>query len=96
MPCGPINRIDEVFADPQVQSRGLHIDMPHPLAGSVPLVANPIRLSGSPVAYQRPPPMLGQHTDAVLRELGRSRTPTSPICAKRGHLALESPYGREP
>ncbi|WP_096670754.1 CaiB/BaiF CoA transferase family protein [Polaromonas sp. AET17H-212] len=68
VPCGPINRIDEVFADPQVQSRRLHIDMPHALAGSVPLVANPIRLSGSPVAYQRPPPMLGEHTAEVLAQ----------------------------
>ncbi|WP_341914909.1 CaiB/BaiF CoA-transferase family protein [Polaromonas sp. YR568] len=68
VPCGPINRIDEVFADPQVQSRGLHINMPHTLAGSVPLVANPIRLSGSPVAYQRPPPMLGEHTAEVLAQ----------------------------
>ncbi|MDO9404615.1 MAG: CaiB/BaiF CoA-transferase family protein [Polaromonas sp.] len=68
VPCGPVNRIDEVFADPQVKARGLHIDMPHALAGSVPLVANPIRLSGSPVAYQRPPPLLGEHTDEVLAQ----------------------------
>lgn len=68
VPCGPINRIDEVFADPQVVARGLHIDLPHPLAGSVPLVANPIRLSDSPVAYQRPPPLLGEHTDEVLAQ----------------------------
>ncbi|MGC1175085.1 CaiB/BaiF CoA transferase family protein [Polaromonas sp.] len=68
VPCGPINRIDEVFADPQVRARGLHINMPHALAGDVPLVANPIRLSGSPVAYQRPPPMLGQHTAEVLAQ----------------------------
>jgi len=68
VPCGPINRIDEVFADPQVRARSLHINMPHALAGSVPLVANPIRLSGSPVAYQRPPPMLGEHTSEVLAQ----------------------------
>ncbi|MDP3607262.1 MAG: CaiB/BaiF CoA-transferase family protein [Polaromonas sp.] len=68
VPCGPINHIDEVFADPQVQARGLHINLPHPLAGSVPLVANPIRLSGSPVAYQRPPPLLGEHTEEVLAQ----------------------------
>ncbi len=68
VPCGPINRIDEVFADPQVIARGLKIDLPHPLAGKVPLVANPIRLSGSPVAYQRPPPLLGEHTDEVLAQ----------------------------
>lgn len=68
VPCGPINRIDQVFADPQVIARGLQIDLPHPLAGSVPLVANPIRLSGSPVAYQRPPPLLGEHTAEVLAQ----------------------------
>jgi crotonobetainyl-CoA:carnitine CoA-transferase CaiB-like acyl-CoA transferase len=73
VPCGPVNRIDEVFADPQVIARGLQIKLPHPLAGSVPLVANPIRLSGSPVVYQRPPPLLGQHTDEVLAQwLGAS------------------------
>lgn len=68
VPCGPINRIDEVFADPQVQARGLRMALPHPLAGEVPLVANPIRLSGSPVSYHRPPPLLGQHTDEVLAQ----------------------------
>jgi crotonobetainyl-CoA:carnitine CoA-transferase CaiB-like acyl-CoA transferase len=68
VPCGPINRIDEVFADPQVVARGLRIALPHPLAGQVPLVANPIRLSGSPVAYQRPPPLLGEHTEEVLAQ----------------------------
>lgn len=68
VPCGPINTIDQVFADPQVQARGLRIEMPHPLAGQVPLVANPMRLSGSPVAYRRAPPTLGQHTDEVLAQ----------------------------
>jgi crotonobetainyl-CoA:carnitine CoA-transferase CaiB-like acyl-CoA transferase len=68
VPCGPINRIDEVFADPQVQARGLRMALPHPLAGEVPLVANPIRLSGSPVSYHRPPPLLGQHTAEVLAQ----------------------------
>ncbi|WP_332774798.1 CaiB/BaiF CoA transferase family protein [Polaromonas sp.] len=76
VPCGPINRIDEVFADPQVRARGLHIDMDHPLAGSVPLVANPIRLSGSPVSYRTPPPTLGQHTAEVLAQwLGKASAP---------------------
>ncbi len=68
VPCGPVNHIDEVFADPQVKARGLHIDLPHPLAGHVPLVANPIRLSASPVVYQRPPPLLGEHTQEVLTQ----------------------------
>jgi crotonobetainyl-CoA:carnitine CoA-transferase CaiB-like acyl-CoA transferase len=68
VPCGPINRLDEVFADAQVVARGLRIDLPHPLAGSVPGVANPIQLSASPVVYHSAPPLLGQHTQAVLAE----------------------------
>jgi crotonobetainyl-CoA:carnitine CoA-transferase CaiB-like acyl-CoA transferase len=68
VPCGPINRLDQVFADPQVQARGLRIDLPHPVAGSVPGVANPIRLSASPVSYRNAPPTLGQHSDEVLAQ----------------------------
>ena len=68
VPCGPINTLDRVFEDPQVQARGLRIEMPHPLAGTVPLVANPIRLSGTPIEYRRAPPTLGQHTDEVLAQ----------------------------
>jgi crotonobetainyl-CoA:carnitine CoA-transferase CaiB-like acyl-CoA transferase len=68
VPCGPINRIDEVFADPHVLSRGLRMTLPHPLAGEVPLVSNPIRFSGSPVSYRTPPPLLGQHTAEVLAQ----------------------------
>ncbi|MCX7177312.1 MAG: CoA transferase, partial [Proteobacteria bacterium] len=71
VPCGPINNLAQVFDDAQVVARGLKINMPHPLAGSVPLVANPIRLSETPVTYQRPPPLLGEHTAAILaRVLG--------------------------
>jgi crotonobetainyl-CoA:carnitine CoA-transferase CaiB-like acyl-CoA transferase len=71
VPCGPVYAIDQVFADPQVVSRGMQIELPHPLAGkgTVDLIANPIRLSESPVEYRRPPPVLGEHTDEVLREL---------------------------
>ncbi|PXW96573.1 crotonobetainyl-CoA:carnitine CoA-transferase CaiB-like acyl-CoA transferase [Sphaerotilus hippei] len=68
VPCGPINRLDAVFDDPQVRARGLRMELPHPVAGQVPLVANPIRLSASPVDYRRAPPLLGQHTDEVLAE----------------------------
>jgi crotonobetainyl-CoA:carnitine CoA-transferase CaiB-like acyl-CoA transferase len=68
VPCGPINRLDEVFADPQVRARELRIELPHPVAGAVPGVANPIRMSASPVAYDRAPPVLGQHTNEVLGE----------------------------
>lgn len=69
VPCGPINRLGEVFDDPQVQHRGLRIDLPHPAAGSVPLVANPIRMSASPPAYVAPPPLLGEHTNEILHGL---------------------------
>ena len=68
VPCGPVNRLDAVFADPQVAARGLRIDLPHPRSGTVPLLANPIRLSETPVRYERPPPRLGEHTDEVLTE----------------------------
>jgi crotonobetainyl-CoA:carnitine CoA-transferase CaiB-like acyl-CoA transferase len=69
--CGPINTIDQVFADPQVLARGMRLEMPHPAAGAapVPLIASPIRMSATPAAYAHPPPMLGQHTDEVLQEL---------------------------
>lgn len=67
VPCGPVNRIDEVFADPQVRARGMRIEMPHSAAGTAALVANPIRLSASPASYRQAPPQLGQHTDEVLR-----------------------------
>ncbi len=67
--CGPINTIEEVFKDPQVRHRGLRVDMPHPLGAAAPLLANPIRLSASPVEYRSPPPLLGEHSDEVYRNL---------------------------
>lgn len=66
VPCGPINTLAEVFADPQVRARGLHVDMEHPAIGTVPQVASPFRMSKTPVAYDRAPPLLGEHTDEVL------------------------------
>lgn len=66
VPCGPINTLAEVFADPQVQARGLRVDMEHPGTGMVPQVASPVRMSETPVAYHRAPPLLGEHTDEVL------------------------------
>ena len=70
VPCGPINGLAEVFADPQVQARGLAVKMPHSEAGEVPLVASPIRLSKTPVEYRRAPPLVGEHTDEILADLG--------------------------
>ena len=66
VPCGPINDVSQVFADPQVQARGLKVELPHALGGTVPQVASPIRLSGTPVEYRRAPPLLGEHTLEVL------------------------------
>jgi len=68
VPCGPINRLDQVFADPQVVARGIRRDLPHSRAGTVPQVVAPLRFSATPLGYDAPPPLLGEHTAAVLRE----------------------------
>ncbi|MBV9784202.1 MAG: CoA transferase [Acidisphaera sp.] len=68
--CGPINTLAEVFADPQVQARGVVVEMPHSATPEgVRVIANPVRLSETPVDYRIPPPLLGEHTDAVLGSL---------------------------
>ncbi|WP_041795716.1 CaiB/BaiF CoA transferase family protein [Pararhodospirillum photometricum] len=70
VPCGPINTLDQVFADPQVLARGLRLEVPHPLSGTVPLVRSPLRLSGTETAAPaEAPPLLGQHTRGVLGDL---------------------------
>ncbi|MAB99821.1 MAG: CoA transferase, partial [Pseudomonadaceae bacterium] len=67
VPCGPINDLQQVFADEQVVARGLRVDIAHSLGGTAPSVASPIRLSASPVQYRNAPPLLGEHTDEVLQ-----------------------------
>ena len=69
VPCGPINTVADVFADPQVQARGLRLDLPHPTIGSVPSVANPIKYSATPLSYRSAPPTLGADTDEILRDV---------------------------
>ena len=69
VPCGAINNLAEVFADPQVNERGMVTQWEHPLQPALHLVASPIKLSATPVRQHLPPPLLGQHTDEVLREL---------------------------
>ncbi len=66
VPCGPINDMAQVFSDPHVAARGMRIDMEHPSCGAVPLVASPMRFSSTPLTYETPPPMLGEHVEEVL------------------------------
>jgi len=73
VPCGPINDIGEVFANEQVRARGMAVDLAHPAAGKVTLVRSPMKMSATPATSDKAPPLLGQHTDEVLRDvLGRS------------------------
>jgi len=66
---GPINDIAQVFAEPQVQARGVKIEVDHPVAGKLPMVASPMRFSGTPLEHKAPPPLLGEHTDEVLAKV---------------------------
>ena len=70
VPCGPINDLDDVFADPQVGERGMTVTLAHPHTDALQLVASPMKLSATPVQVRRPPPLLGQHTDEVLAAMG--------------------------
>jgi crotonobetainyl-CoA:carnitine CoA-transferase CaiB-like acyl-CoA transferase len=70
VPCGPIQTIDQVFDHPQVKARELWRDIPHPIAGQAPTTASPMNFSETPVQYTRHAPMLGEHTEEVLREFG--------------------------
>ena len=84
VPCGPINNMQQVFEDPQVRHRELKKEIPHPLGIACPTVASPMRFSETPVEYNIPPPLLGQHTRDVLRELlGMDRQAVDAL-AKKG------------
>jgi len=85
VPCGPINDLSEVFADPHVQARQMTVEMSHPRAGPVRLVASPIKLSKTPVQYRLAPPLLGADTEVVLAEFGL--TPDE-IAALRAYGAI--------
>ena len=74
VPAGPINTLEDVFNDPQVISRGMRVDLPHPDAkgGMLPGVRTPITINGRRAAADRAPPKVGEHTEEVLREIGEA------------------------
>jgi crotonobetainyl-CoA:carnitine CoA-transferase CaiB-like acyl-CoA transferase len=67
--CGPINTLEQVFADPHVRARNMVVEMQHPSGEPVKVIANPVKLSATPPDYRSPPPVLGQHTAEVLGDL---------------------------
>ncbi len=73
VPCGPVNTVSEAFVDPQAKHRNMSVPFQHPTNPDVPvnLVGNPIKMSETPVRYNSPPPLLGQHTDEVLSDVAR-------------------------
>ena len=69
IPAASINNMEQTFSDPQVQARNLRLEVPHPTAGTVPLVASPLNIPTSPTAVRHPPPLLGQHTEEILSDI---------------------------
>ena len=82
VPCGPINTVPDVFADPQLLHREMLRDLPHPLAGVVKQVVSPIRMQDAPLEFESAPPLLGQHTAEVLAELGLAAAECDDLRAK--------------
>ncbi len=70
IPCGPINNFEQVFSMGQVKEREMLVKMKHPTIGELPLVGSPLKLGDTPVEYRLHPPLMGEHTEEVLRELG--------------------------
>ncbi len=84
VPCGPINSIGEAFEDPQIKARQMQIEIPHPRSesGSSPSVANPLKMSGTPITYDNPAPLLGEHTRKVLEETGLTEAQINALLEK--------------
>ena len=70
VPCAPINTVPMVLDEPQVKHREMLRHLPHPLAGTIPQIVSPLRFREAALAFDRAPPLLGQHTEEILRELG--------------------------
>ena len=83
IPCGPINFVDQTLTDPQLLSRGMIVELEHPLVGVVRSVGNPVHLSQTPVSYRRPPPLLGEHNVEILSSLGYSRAEIGALESER-------------
>jgi crotonobetainyl-CoA:carnitine CoA-transferase CaiB-like acyl-CoA transferase len=87
VPCGPINDLAQVFAEPQVRHRGLRLDLPHPIAGTAPGVGNPVRFSRTAIEYGRAAPPLGADTTVELKaRLGLDEAALADLVA-RGVIA---------
>lgn len=82
VPAAPINTLDEVFADPQVKTYGFPTEVEHPKMGKVKLVGNAVTMSRTPPAVDRPPPVLGEHTEEVLKSLGYNEASVASLRAK--------------
>jgi crotonobetainyl-CoA:carnitine CoA-transferase CaiB-like acyl-CoA transferase len=82
VPAAPINTLDEVFADPQVQTYGFPVEVEHPKMGKMKLLGNAVDMSRTPPSIERPPPMLGEHTEEILTGLGFGRAAISDLRAK--------------
>jgi formyl-CoA transferase/CoA:oxalate CoA-transferase len=80
VPCGPIYTVSQVFADPQTQHRGMRVEVDHPKAGRISVTGVPVKFSETPGSVRTPPPLLGQHTRPVLRELGYREEEVEELC----------------
>jgi crotonobetainyl-CoA:carnitine CoA-transferase CaiB-like acyl-CoA transferase len=85
VPCGPIQNIGEVFEDPQVNARGMKVELEHPSLGTVPGIANPIKFSRTHQEYTKAPPLLGEDTESILARV-LSKTPEQIELLKRGNV----------